>query len=145
MEGTWFVVADSVRARVFALDKRGQRLTQVQELNHPQSRWHEGETDMPVGTLEKQSPGRYDLSESVSPKEHGAWKLCKAVADMIETARVQGRLKRLILVAAPQLMGELRKTLSDQAKLLVAKELDKNLASMEESDILAHLPADFLE
>jgi protein required for attachment to host cells len=84
------------------------------------------------------------MSESVSPKEHEAWKLCKELADEIETARVQERFDRLVLVAAPSFLGELRKTLSDPTARLVVAELDKNLAQMDTQDILQHLPAGLL-
>jgi protein required for attachment to host cells len=80
------------------------------------------------------------MSESVSPKEHEAWKLCKELADEIEKARAQGRFDRLVLVAAPSFLGELRKTLSDQTMRLVVGDMDSNLASMDAANILEHLP-----
>jgi protein required for attachment to host cells len=144
MAGTWIVVADSARARIFTPAAQGRALEQVQELLHPSSRAHEREltTDRPGRSFDSDGPGRHAMSECVSPKEHEAWKLCKELADEIETARAQGRFDRLVLVAAPAFLGELRKTLSDQTARIVVEELDKNLAQMDTQDIVKHLPVE---
>ena len=147
MAGVWIVVADSARARIFApVVRHGLDLEQVTEILHPESRSHTRAltTDRPGRTFDSEGPGRHGMSESVSPKEHEAWKLCKELADEIETARAQERFDRLVLVAAPAFLGELRKTLSDQSARLVVSELDKNLAQMNTQDILKHLPAEVL-
>lgn len=49
MAGTWVVVADIARARIFTPVRKGQSLEQVKELLHPESRTHEWElaTDRP--------------------------------------------------------------------------------------------------
>lgn len=142
MAGTWIVVADSARARIFEPAAQGRALEQVRELLHPGSRAHEREltTDRPGRSFDSEGPGRHAMSESVSPKEHEAWKLCKELADEIEKARAQGRFDRLVLVAAPSFLGELRKTLSDQTMRLVVGDMDSNLASMDAANILEHLP-----
>jgi protein required for attachment to host cells len=146
MAKTWVVVADSARARIFALAKRGEALEEVDELLHPASRAHERElaTDCPGRAFDSEGPGRRAMSESISPRQHEAWKLRRELADAIETARAQDRFDRLVLVAGPSFLGELRKTLSDQTARLVVGELDKNLAQMDAQDILQHLPAGVL-
>jgi len=83
MAETWIVVADSARARIFEPAKQGRALNLVQEFLHPTSRAHEREIapDHPLGrTFDIEGPGRHALSQSVSPKEHEAWKLCKHLA-----------------------------------------------------------------
>lgn len=147
MTATWILVADSVRARIFTPIKQGQALEQVQEWQHPSSRVHEHDltTDKPGRTFDSQGPGRHAMSESVSPKDHEAWKLCKQVSDEIETARAQGRFDRLVLVAAPSFLGELRKTLSEQSMRLVQGALDKNLSKMDAHQLIKHLPASVLQ
>ena len=84
----------------------------MKELLHPESRAHQREltTDRPGRAFDSKGPGRHAVSGgSVSPKEHEASKLCSELADEIETARVQGRFDRLVLVATPSFLGELRK------------------------------------
>lgn len=141
MAGTWIVVADSARARIFTPIRQGQALELVHERLHPGSRAHEREltTDRPGRTFDSEGPGRHAMSETVSPKEHEAWKLCHQLVEDIETARAQGRFDRLVLVAGPSFLGQLRKTLSDPAARLIANTVNKNLAQMEPPDILRHL------
>jgi len=143
MTATWIAVADSTRARIFKPVNKGQALEPVQELHHPGSRAHEREltTDRPGRTFDSKGPGRHALSESVSPKEHEAWKLCKALAGEIESARAQGTFDRLFLVAGPSCLGELRKMLSEPTARCIVNTLDKNLAHMDEQEIIQHLPA----
>ena len=146
MAGIWIVVADSARARIFASARQGRELEQVTELLHPESRFHNRDltTNRPGRTFDSEGPGRHAMSESVSPREHEAWKLCRALADEIETARAQERFDRIVLVAAPAFLGELRKTLSDQTTRLVVAALDKNLGSLDAQGIVKHLPKNVL-
>jgi hypothetical protein len=83
MTNTWIVVADSARARIFKPVRQGRALEQVDELLHPASRSHERQltTDRPGRSFDSEGPGRHAMSESVSPKEHEAWKLSKKLAD----------------------------------------------------------------
>lgn len=147
MAETWIVVADSTRARIFTPTRQGQALERVKELCHPSSRTHEREltTDRPGRTFDSEGPGRHAMSQNVSPKEHEAWKLCKELANEIETARAQGRIDRVALVAAPSFLGELRKTLNEQTARLIIYALDKNLAHMNDKQIVEHLPASVLQ
>lgn len=142
MAETWIVVADSTSARIFTPAKQGDKIEQVQELIHAASRAQERElaTDSPGRVFDSEGEGRHSMSKSVSPKEHEARKLCKRLADEIETARAQTRLDRIVLIAAPSLLGELRKMLSNQSSRLIVKGIDKNLAQMDESEIVKHLP-----
>lgn len=142
MAGSWIIVADSSRARIFWPVQQGRALDQVAEFLNPAARAHERDltTDRPGRTFDSEGPGRHAMSENVSPKQHEAWKLCKELADFIETARAQGRFDRLILVAGPALLGELRKTLSDHTSRLIVDTQDKNLSDMTAEEILKHLP-----
>ncbi len=142
MSGTWIIVADSSRARIFKPIRQGQALEQVVEFLHPAARAHKRDltTDRPGRTFDSEGPGRHAMSEHVSPKQHEAWKLCKELANHIETARAQGKFDHLVLVAGPAFLGALRKTLSDHTSRLIVNAQDKNLAHMDTQAILKHLP-----
>lgn len=141
MTTTWIVVADSANARILQPSDNGRELQEIKTLVHPASRAHEREltTDRPGRSFDRFGPGRHAMSEIVSPKQHEAWKLCKALAETIETARSRGEFDRLILVADPPFLGALRKTLSAPTRRLVSHEVDKNIADMEARDIWKRL------
>jgi len=142
MPRTWVVVADSARAEIFNVAEDGATLRRLKELSHPLARLHERDivADAPGRVLDREGIGRHAMSESVSPKEHEAWKLCNEVADEIETARAQGRFNRLVIVAAPAFLGGLRKRLSAPTARLVAGEINKDLSGLPPDEIRAHLP-----
>lgn len=150
MAKTWIVVSDSARARIFAASSTGngqeKRLEKIQERVHASSRSHERElaSDARGRAFDSEGPGRHAMSEKVSPKEHEAWKLCKELADEIERSRAKGEFDRLVLVAAPAFLGELRKKLSEPTRRCVVKEVDKDLAGMSPADISRHVSGDFL-
>lgn len=143
---TWIVVADSARARIFESSGKTDDLRLAKDLEHPASQAHERDliTDRPGRTFDSNGPGRHAMSESVSPKEHESAKFCKTLSDAIEHARNEQAFDRLVIVAAPAFLGQLRKMLSASAAQLVTLEIDKNLAQMDEQDILAHLPTGLL-
>lgn len=142
MKNTWIVIADSARARIFALVEHGAKLEPIKELLHAESRAQERDliTDRPGRGFDREGPGRHAMSPSVSPKAHEASKFCKELADELETARKRERCDRLVLVAAPAFLGQLRKSLSNHTSQLVSQALDKNLVHMDAAEILAHLP-----
>lgn len=142
MQKTWIIVAGSARARIFTPVAPGEPWQTVHELQHPAARAHESEltSDGRGRTFDSQGPGRHAMGKSVPPKEHEAGKLRKELVDTIESARNAEQFERLVLVAAPALLGDLRKDLSAPAARLVDRELDKNLAHMSVHEIMEHLP-----
>lgn len=146
MAKTWIVVSDSARARILTTNRRKTRLVEVKEFLHPQSRVHEEEvaTEKLDRSFRSEAPGRHDMSETLSPKKHEAWKLCKELANEIEAGRTRGEFERLVIVAAPAFLGELRKRMSDPTSRLIVAELDKELAGMDTEEIRKHLPQQVL-
>jgi protein required for attachment to host cells len=148
MKDTWIVVANSERARVFTVaeEKDRRRLQEVKELVHPASRGHERDlvANGSDRTFNSEGPGRHARSESISPKEHEAWKLCKELAGELESARTNDRFRELIVVAAPEFLGQLRKSMTPPTARLIARELDKDVAHLKTVAIEKHLPADIM-
>ncbi len=143
---TWIVVADSTRARIFEHDRQqpAPELQLITNLEHPAAQAHERDltTDRPGRTFDRMGPGRHAMSESVSPKDHEAGKWCKELSDEIEKARLNGSFDRMVIIAAPAFLGQLRKMLPTPTSRLVAHEIDKNLAHMDVQDIRDHIPAE---
>lgn len=148
MKDTWIVVANSERARMFAVaeEKEGRSLQEVKELVHPASRGHERDltTDRPGRTFDSQGPGRHSKSEQVSPKEHEAWKFCKEVADELESARTQEQFYELVVVAAPEFLGQLRKSMTPSTARTISREVAKDVAHLKTADIQKHLPTEIM-
>jgi protein required for attachment to host cells len=57
----------------------------------------------------------------------------------LETCQKQGRFDRLVICAAPQMLGEIRNAISPKLKQSVYAEIDKDLIHIKLSDLPKHL------
>ncbi len=142
MKSTWVVVADSTRARIFKADNSVGPLNELETLVHPESRLHEREliSDAPGRAFDRAGQGRHAMGQQVSPKQHELEAFAKQLAERLDHARETGELEQLVIVAPPNVLGTLRKALSQEVSRLVTLELDKNLSRLAPQDIRGHLP-----
>lgn len=138
----WILVADSVRARIFSADSPTGGLNELATLANPDGRVHEQDlvSDRPGRSFDSRGHGRSGMSEQVSAKEQENIRFAQRVAEHLESNRKQGSFRRLILVAAPEFLGQVSARLSSTTQALVAQRIDKNLAHLSVQEIRAHLP-----
>ena len=144
MKNTWVLVADSSRARIFlAANARGS-LREIETLTHPASRLHEQQltSDLPGRTFDSFGQGRHAKDLQVDPKQHEALIFVKQISDRLDKAREEGELDQLIIIAAPALLGMMRKQLSPTTAALVTLEMDKNITLLNAKEIRQHLPTE---
>lgn len=77
--------------------------------------------------------------EKIEPKKQEMIEFAKRIADYLDDARKANKLNKLLIVAAPAFLGELRNHLSTQTSEKIVFELDKNLAHHDVEDIREHL------
>lgn len=141
MSETWVVVADTSRARFFSADKPAGTLVEIQTLTHPASRLHEGDlvSDRP-GRDRNSGAGSHDVGTETEAKEEEAIRFATEVCNQLDSARVDGRLKKLYLVAAPAFLGLLRKHQTPSLQKMIAGEVAKNIARHDIAEIRSTLP-----
>ena len=139
------VVADSARARIFTADSAHSPLNEIETMAHPEGRMHEQDmvSDLPGKDSGKGGGGDHSFQETIEPKEQEMIMFAKRVADYLEDTRKANKLDKLILVAAPAFLGELRTHLSNETSEKIVFELDKNIAHHSVEDIRKHLSAFF--
>jgi protein required for attachment to host cells len=134
---TWVVVADRSRARIFSVDSPRGPLHEIEDLVHPESRAHERD-------LTSDRPGRasdqHVLNAAHSARDQQANEFAREIVDCLEGGRINGGFERLVLVAAPDLLGLLRKALNGQLSKLVSRTIDKNLTQQDAREIRRLLP-----
>jgi protein required for attachment to host cells len=160
MPKNWLVVANNTGARIFTLAPPAPRLKDLQALqytaeNLPPSRLQERETlEHPEGRIKAQAidadrPGRsfqsagkkrHSMTRQVDPKTQQAITFARHVAERLESARRQGELERLILIAAPEFLGLLRENLGADLRRIIDQEFSLDLFAMTPQEIRAHLP-----
>ena len=145
MKSMMIVVADSARARIFTADSAHSPLNEIETMAHPEGRMHEQDlvSDMPGKDLGKGGGGDHAFQEKIEPKEQEVIEFAKRVADYLDDARKANKLNKLLLVAAPAFLGELRTQLSNETSEKVVFELDKNITHHSIEDIRKHLPEFF--
>ncbi|MCW5737094.1 MAG: host attachment protein [Enhydrobacter sp.] len=129
---TWIVVADGSRARFFEPGEDSRTLAPTD-----QTEMTAAEARRPARDLVTDKPGRgfasagSDARHAFEPP-HDIHKMQKhdftaRLAGVLDKACEEGRFDRLVLVAPPRSLGELRTLLSDRVKKTVAHEVGKDL------------------
>jgi protein required for attachment to host cells len=137
---TWILVAHRGGARLFENSGPGKGLKLVEDIPHPEGRLKSGEIDADKPGRAFDSFGnRHGMSQEHGAADQVSLIFAKHLCDKLEKARAENRFGRLVLVAEPRLLGELRGALDKPTTALVCATLDKNLAGVENSDIPQHL------
>lgn len=142
MKSIMIIVADSTRARIFTTDSTHSPLDEIETLAHPEGRMHEQDmvSDMPGTGAGKGGAGDHTYQEKIEPKQQEMMAFAKRIADYLDDTRKANKLEKLLLIASPEFLGELRNNLSNETREKVSFELDKNLAHHSVEDIRKHLP-----
>ncbi len=144
MGNTWVIVADGTRARLFNRHKN-RKLEEFDTLLSPEHRLHEGDlvSDRGGRTFDSAGAGRHVMGNKNATKDHEMAIFAKRLADRLEEGRNAGELERLVLIAPPRFLGQLRSHLSEPAANLVALTIDKELTTLPADKIESHVPEFF--
>jgi protein required for attachment to host cells len=132
---TYIVVADAARARLFTRD--GLTISELDSLVHAEGRLHEGDlvTDREGDVHESTSTtARSAGGENVATRHHEEM-FAREIAERLYRARVDNSLEKLILVAPPRFLGQLRDKLDGSTTKLVIHSLAKDLTKATPADI----------
>ena len=142
MSTIWILVAESSRAKLFSAETPTGEITEVEDWAHPESRLHEREitSDLPGSNAAHSGASHHSLDDKTSAKEQEEIYFAKEISEKLEQARNSHQYKKLLIAAAPDFLGVLRKNLGQGVKDLVSQEIDKNLAHMSTAEIRTHLP-----
>ena len=143
MKSIMIVVADSSRARIFTTDSPSSPLNEIETMAHPEGRIHEQDmvSDLPgKDSGQGGGAGGHAYQDETEPKQQEVIDFAKRIADYLDDTRKTNKLGRLLIVAAPAFLGELRKQMSEQTNEFVVFESAKNLTQHSVEDIRNHLP-----
>ena len=140
----WVVVADGSRARYFIIESE-RTLTEIEDMVSPEHRLHEGDltSDRAGRSFDSKGEGRHAMEPPHTRKQKGVAKFAHRLADRLERARAAGEIDRLVLIAPPKFLGELRSSLSDATNQLVVISIDKETTTESPRELADHLPRFF--
>lgn len=138
---TWILVADGTKAALYGNDGPGRGIYRAA---------NEFAIDLPSKTGDIMSDqsgraanpggnGHHPIGPRTDPRRHQESEFLRSVASVLEEAALAKTYDRLVLVAPPKALGDLRSSLSPHAAALVTKELDKDLVNLSEQDLEKHL------
>lgn len=138
---TWIIVADGRRARL--LDYRGpnQPLEPLpegeMETEGPQTR--ETGTGQPGRTRDRMASPPHAMAPRANLDEQEEARFLDRVAERLNLATARNEVERLILVAPPKALGELRHALDPEARKRVIGEIDKDLTHLAPRELPSFL------
>jgi protein required for attachment to host cells len=141
MSKTWVVVADSSKAKFFAMESKIKPLREIEEMTHAEGRLRAQDevTDRQGGIAGGHGQGDHTFEAPTDVRHHEAVRFAKQIGDKLEQGRTGGSFDDLILVAPPGFLGVLRQSLNSQTLKLVSKSVDKHLIAQNEAAIREHI------
>lgn len=141
VEETWVLVADAGRARVLRLASARGPLEPALEtdLVGETRPGREVMADRPGRTFDSEGAGRHAKEPSTDPDRVARERFAREIATRLDAERRQGRFERLVIVAPPGMLGELRAALPEATAAVVKAEVGKDFTTLEPAALLERL------
>lgn len=141
MPNTWVVVADGGSARIFTAETPTGELTEREDYANTEARVRERRlVSDRKGQTVSSSGRRHAYAGEVGPQETETRAFARLLAERLRGARAEGELEHLVLVAAPEFLGKLRKALDGETRKCVESEWSLDLTTLSPREIRARLP-----
>jgi protein required for attachment to host cells len=116
-------------------------MTELADMVHPQSRIHEQKltSDRPGRTFDRYGQGHHALEKEVGARQQEVMGFAAQLADYLQTKCGKEAFTDIVIIAAPEFLGVLRKKLDPGTRERVVREIDKNIVQHDEADIRKHL------
>ena len=139
---TYVLVADGARARLYVNEGPGKGLHPLSGATHKADLHHHSrdvKSDRPGRAVDAGTGQRTALEPNQDWHRFEKHKFAREMAKVLDAAAAGKAFDRLVLVAPPATLGDLRLELSDPARKLVSGELAKDLTRHPESELPQHL------
>jgi protein required for attachment to host cells len=142
---TWLLIADGSRAKVFESIGAHKMLHEIDDMALAIDLPKSGEilADKPGRTFDSVGAGRHAKENPTDPHRHLKRVFATKVVGELRRAMLAKRFDRLILVAPPAFLGDLREELPKDLKDKVADEVTSDLTNTPEQQLQTH-PKDIL-
>ncbi|MDA5194842.1 host attachment protein [Govanella unica] len=143
---TWVLIADGQRARVLktngsAVNGRKRDFTSAMDhefIGNPLPS-HELGTDRLGRARDGFGQSRHSMENPTDPHRYEKRRFAREIIAALEGERQKGAFGRLVIVAPPQALGDIRAELPNGLKSLVAAEINKDLTHVPPHELPAHL------
>lgn len=139
---TWLLIADSSKARIFALHKARIFTEQNPALLKPIGNFIHNESRQKAMELTSDRQGEFGhatFSANTPAKTHEAEIFAHKLIAELEAARKKLSFRELILIAPPAFMGLLNKHMSHETKKLVSQTIEKDYTLLQGKELMQSL------
>jgi protein required for attachment to host cells len=140
-ERTWVVIADGAHAKVLEFTPEKPRLEAVNDIlfdiDLPAT--HDLVSDRPGRVFESHGFASHAAAPRSDPHRELKRGLAHKIADALQTSLADRRYDKLILVAPPTTLGDLREALAKSVRACVTAELAKDLVKIPAGQLHDHL------
>ncbi|MDP1731870.1 MAG: host attachment protein [Devosia sp.] len=129
---TWVLIADGAQARILEYSGPSTGLVQVEGLKFEDARLRSGEimADKPGRSYSSVGYGRSGMEQRTGPRDYRETEFLRSVADLLNRKCLEGAFRKLVIAAAPQALGDLRRFLSPATMEKVTAEIAKDLTTV---------------
>jgi protein required for attachment to host cells len=138
---TWVLIADAGRARVLETLGSSKELNAVADLTFENELppTHELVRDQQPRSVESVGEMRHPIAPRTDPRRKEKRRFVEELSEMLDQ-RLRGKgFDRLVLVAPPQVLGDLRDTISPAVRAAVVAEVPKDLTKTPNREVASHL------
>lgn len=138
---TWILIANGARARVLLLEGVGKGLKALPSMVFGQKPKKASDimADRPGRTFDSSGAGRHSMAYPSEPERGRERAFAAMLTGALKEAYEEGEFERLVLVAPPQALGDLRETLSLDLTRILRGTLAKDLTRLPNDDVPKHL------
>lgn len=133
----WLLIADSAKARLFAVERRGRSLELVDEWQDDvaSGKGQYINADRPGRTFDRAGPGRHAMEPPSSPKGVAKARFVAMLMDGLAAQAKQQAFDELHVVAAPRTLGEMRELIDPAVRARLASEEPKDLTQLSKPEL----------
>jgi protein required for attachment to host cells len=138
---TWILVADSARARAVAWTGRNAPLEAIEgiDLHYRHQLSRDMMSERPGRVHESSGTTRHAIEPRTDPSRQAERNFALSVAQALEDGFGKSEFDRLVLVAGPTMLGDLRAALSPKVQAAIQGELIKDLTHLTNTELKQHL------
>ena len=145
MNTIWILIANQSEARFYSADRIPGNLVLIETLSHEEGAAHARDltSDAPGRVHDRIGSARHSMEPDTGVKDESRRRFVKEMVDKLKTAQLRGDFDRLVLLAAPGVLGAIRKNLTKELKTAVIKEIPKDVISQDLDKIQTQLLRSF--
>ena len=141
MKMNWILVANQAEAQIYSSGQIPGNLLLVDVLANKEGTTHSREliSDAPGRSFDSTGSGRHAMEPNTGVKEEQRRRFVKEMTDRLQAAYLKGDFTQLVLLAAPAVLGVIRKSLTADLKKIVIKEIPKDVIGQDVGKIQSQL------